>query len=639
MKEKENEFNPDVSLEEELTNDTEQESLLISLWRKFKKNKTKSGEEPVAQDGAAQEEAAQEKQDERFPDQESLTPEKVPFEKMSPPENFMQLYGKWNRSNTGSEHKRVRVEDFCRGPFPQTSVLEEIFTQIDAQAESYLNQYNKLTEENKSFLDNYLNTLTQVKGQQESGKKPQEEPQEESTEESPSAAGVDLSSLDIAPPMDAQLLVYSAPDWSMAWCMVFPPFGSGSSITKQSILASINSRGIVYGLLEENIDALVSEKNSFTLIPVAQGLMPVPGVDGKIIEHYPHDVGTPHLLENERGIVDFDNLNYLTHIDKDTVICDIIAPVPGTPGIDVRNKEIKAYNGKKPSLPMGQNVILNEDGTALIAKIDGQISFREHSFHVSNCIQIPGDVDLSTGSLDVRGDLIIAGNVLSGFTVRATGDITIGGIVEGSQITAGGTIIVNRGMNGNMIGTLTAGQNIYCKYMENSTVQADGDIYMDSCVNCEVSSNGRVTVTSGRGIIIGGNIVSMQRIESKIIGNKAGRVTTLSIAPTSHFSRTKTNLENELDDVNHQLSHMEETVDASLSLSLKILQMKQRKLKGQLEEMWEKLEEIKRGQIVTQTLYPLTNVYIGGVCTTIAESWSPCRIYLDGKEHQVRISW
>lgn len=99
------------------------------------------------------------------------------------------------------------------------------------------------------------------------------------------------------------------------------------------------------------------------------------------------------------------------------------------------------------------------------------------------------------------------GNVLAGFSVQASGDVTVGGIVEGSQVSAGGSIIVNRGMNGNLVGSLAAGKDIHCKYMENANVQVDGDLYVDSIVNCEISCGSRIYAKTGRGVIIGGNVL------------------------------------------------------------------------------------------------------------------------------------
>ena len=87
--------------------------------------------------------------------------------------------------------------------------------------------------------------------------------------------------------------------------------------------------------------------------------------------------------------------------------------------------------------------------------------------------------------------------------------------------------------------------DISCKYMENATVHVWGDVRMDSIVNCDVSANGKVIATTGRGVIIGGTVRSMGGIEAKTIGNIAGRLTVLTIGPTPRFLEEKSQAERE----------------------------------------------------------------------------------------------
>ena len=275
-------------------------------------------------------------------------------------------------------------------------------------------------------------------------------------------------------------------------------------------------------------------------------------------------------------------------------------------------------------------MVPNADGTSLVSKIDGQISFRDGKFHVNNTIVIQGNVDLSTGSINVQGDVVIHGNVLAGFTVTASGNITIGGLVEGSQITAGGNVVVNRGMNGNVVGSITAGKDIVCKYMENATAHAMGEIHMDSIVNCDLAARGKVVVKTGRGVIIGGTVRSMGGIEAKTIGNIAGRLTSLSIGPTPWFLEEKAQVEEQLEKLQQEMKRQPAGQGA-------LLKMKEKPLKKSLEEMEFQEAAAAQKQIVASTLYPMAQVSINGITKHIASSQSPCRIYLDAKEGAVKV--
>ena len=64
-------------------------------------------------------------------------------------------------------------------------------------------------------------------------------------------------------------------------------------------------------------------------------------------------------------------------------------------------------------------------------------------------LDIPGNVDFSTGSINFLGDINIKGDVLSGFTVRAMGNIHVDGVIEaGSAVEAGGDLVVVKGILG-----------------------------------------------------------------------------------------------------------------------------------------------------------------------------------------------
>ena len=121
-------------------------------------------------------------------------------------------------------------------------------------------------------------------------------------------------------------------------------------------------------------------------------------------------------------------------------------------------------------MPAGKNTELSEDGTQLLSKIEGQILVRNDKYNIEQTLTIDGNVDFSIGNLDVTGNLVVQGDICSGFEVRATGDITVNGMIEGASVVAGGNIFVRSGMNGNSKGVLTAGKDIRCKFMENTVL-------------------------------------------------------------------------------------------------------------------------------------------------------------------------
>ena len=117
---------------------------------------------------------------------------------------------------------------------------------------------------------------------------------------------------------------------------------------------------------------------------------------------------------------------------------------------------------------------------------------------VSDILEVK-DVDSSTGDIDYEGSVKINGNVCANFSVRAKGDIEVSGVVEGAYLEAGGDIIITRGMNGMIKGTLKAGGNIVAKFIENAKVHADGYISTESILHSDVYAASEVLVSGRRG--------------------------------------------------------------------------------------------------------------------------------------------
>ena len=167
--------------------------------------------------------------------------------------------------------------------------------------------------------------------------------------------------------------------------------------------------------------------------------------------------------------------------------------------------------------------------------------------------------------------------------------------------------------------------------MENTSVHADGDIRMDSNVNCDVSANGKVIATTGRGVIIGGTVRSMGGIEAKTIGNIAGRLTVLTIGPTPRFLEEKSQAEREREEIRQQLEQ------GTAKKNTAILQMKAKVLDKKLEQLEVREAASAQRQVVSSKLLPIVQVTIHNITKSIIDSYGTCRIYLDQKEAAIKI--
>ena len=237
-------------------------------------------------------------------------------------------------------------------------------------------------------------------------------------------------------------------------------------------------------------------------------------------------------------------------------------------------------------------------------------------------LDIPEDVDFSTGSINFLGDINIQGNVLSGFTVRAMGNIRIAGVVEaGSTIEAGGDLVVAKGILGDGTTTIQACKSVFSKYVQNATVCVRENLQTDCIIGSSIFCGGEVVVKSGRGSIIGGQVWAAQKIRANIVGSQSECKTTVSLggAPCSSFEREMTQREtNALEMALEKLECQPDSPMKSSLLSKTKIRLAAARMKlKQLEESGEALqaergaEEKETGRLECGIAYPGTKIRFG----------------------------
>lgn len=453
-------------------------------------------------------------------------------------------------------------------------------------------------------------------------------------------------------PADAAVYVKTSPDWMQAWIFCFPPRNGGKELSADLILNALKKAGIKYGLQEDVIGNTAQNKLFFQLITVALGKAPVDGIDGYVEELFPREYQV-EIKEQDDRTVNYKDLNWLHQITAGGVICNIIPPTAAENGIRVTGSEAKARSGRDAIVPKGKNTSVNPEGSALIADIDGEVCFAENKFKVEPMLLINGDVDNSTGNLDFVGDIIVSGDVRTGFTLKASGHITIKGMAEGSWVIAGGNIQVGAGMNGSGRGVLDAQGDVRCKYLENCTVNANGCVYSDSIVNSIVYCNNQVQVNSGYGVIIGGTVTAAKGIQCRVVGNQSSRPTVLVLGSTPNLLKERSDLEdqfhaldNEIDELLKSISYLQnfkgnspdqQKMQSDLRLKLPIMKLKKSKLEQRLKEIAEASTDLGGCRILCDTLYPPTQINIGSAALMVQNTERNCNIYYSAGEVHIGI--
>ncbi|WP_010269497.1 FapA family protein [Paenibacillus senegalensis] len=296
--------------------------------------------------------------------------------------------------------------------------------------------------------------------------------------------------------------------------------------------ALLRSKSVVYGIDFEQLARIAADPRSFlsSKVPVAFGEKPQPGTDGTV-KTTVQTVNNRKPVEREDGKVDYREVNTMTNVKKGERLAFRIPPTAGVPGKTVTGDKIQAKNGKDVRFKVGKNVVADEENLNLYSLIDGVVSITDNGkINVFPIFEVNGDVDYSIGNLDFVGTIVIRGNVLTGFKVKAAGDIRITGGVEGAELEAGGSIVIQGGVLGHNKGVVRAGGSIRCAFVQEGHLDAGEDVVISqSIMHSTVKAGRRVVCVQSKGLIVGGKIQARESVAARIIGNAISTGTIIEV--------------------------------------------------------------------------------------------------------------
>lgn len=413
----------------------------------------------------------------------------------------------------------------------------------------------------------------------------------------------------------------------------YPPSSNGKLLDREEILKQLEKAGVKYGIIEKHIDAYLRGRQFCTSIPLARGTQPVQGKAAEIQYHFSTTINVKPKI-NEDGSVDFHSLDNINKINKGDLLATLIPADLGKAGKDVWGNEVAPLKVVNKVLKHGKNIHLSPDGLNMYADVSGHVTLTEGRVFVSDTYQVPADVGPSTGDIDYDGNVSIAGNVVSGFTVKATGDVYVDGVVEGATIIAGGQIILRRGIQGMSKGKLVAEGDVVSKFIESSEVTSGANVSTDAIMHSYVSAKGDIVVQGKRGLITGGEVKSGGNITLKTAGSTMGTVTVLSVGidpvlleEYRRLEKDVTTHKNEIEKTMQVLNVFQKKIEKKEKLSPEKLQMyntaraKKKIFEDNLTSILERYTELKEemdlkdgGKIKVENIaYPGVKIIISNV--------------------------
>ena len=344
------------------------------------------------------------------------------------------------------------------------------------------------------------------------------------------------------------------------------PEPGGPSLEFEAAKQKLLLAGISNGLDEMELKTVLYKKSYGGSHVVAVATTPVDGEDGVLTYHFQTDEKTAKPKELEGGKVDFRSLDLYVSVTEDQLLVSRTYATEGSPGMTVKGREIKQRPGKSVSLPKGKNVNVNTEKTEMYARTAGMVEILGGTVTVLNVYKIDGDVDLGVGNIDFDGSVHINGNVRAGHVIKATGGVIVGGVVEASEIIAGGNVEVKRGMQGMDKGRIEAGGSISLLYIERGKAIAQGSITVDACIHSHIEAGVSLYAKGKRGSIIGGYAAAAEEIVANAIGSVSQVNTEVEVGVMAQKHARLSFLEREMERLNGEMTKLDQ-LDAYLRKS------------------------------------------------------------------------
>jgi hypothetical protein len=406
----------------------------------------------------------------------------------------------------------------------------------------------------------------------------------------------------------------------------------------ESVGEFLSRKGIVSGLKEEVLQDssdILKKPGSYLL---AQGRLPVRGKDGWVKLFFEEEVTKEIISEEDR--INLFGVTRVPEVRPGDLLAEIMPPEEGEPGEDIFGNPVPPLRGREARIAAGKNARFSEDGKQVFATIAGRPQLLGNRITVHPVFEVRGDVDAQTGSVSFVGSVVVRGDVRSGFSVDAEGDIEVWGVVEAASLRAGGHIHIRKSFVGSGAGVAQAAGSVRVRMLESATIIAGGDVFIEeAALHSNVSCGGNLIVDGKKGLLVGGQVRAGGWLWAKVIGSPMGTKTFIEVGASPELREEYRKTREELERIQCELSQTEKALTlllrkkaqrkvlddrftemfTKLQVTHGLLSKKREFLQKRLNEIEDELSRRESKVLVEEKVYPQVRITIGNFTYVVRE--------------------
>jgi uncharacterized protein (DUF342 family) len=292
---------------------------------------------------------------------------------------------------------------------------------------------------------------------------------------------------------------------------------------------------------------------------------------------------------DEAAQIDYFAATATRSVTAGAIIGRLVPAQEGVPGCDVFGTALPPPKPREASIRIGAGLRVDrEHGGQVVAETDGCLVEDHGTLRVVELLEIRGDVDFKSGSIETVTDVIVRGTVRANFHVHTTRSLTVDRLIEAADVRVGGNVAVRGGIFGrDGAGRVEAGGSVAAAFINEMRVEAGGDVlFRKEVLNSVVRTQGRLV--GERGAIIGGDVYAREGVQVKRLGSDAGVTTVVAVGTALSVLRRAKQMECEVQELRKAAGRVRETI-APLMANLKRLTPAQRE---QVTELLSKADEM-----------------------------------------------
>lgn len=259
---------------------------------------------------------------------------------------------------------------------------------------------------------------------------------------------------------------------------------------------------------------------------IVRGTLPAQSKEGYL--EWTHDYfASGYYVDPTTQVADFHRMAAAPSVKAGELIVVVHPPQLGESGADVLGKALPAKSAKAAEIRPGPGVYWDEEVHGYKAEKAGRVRFASNKLEVQESYEVNRNVGAETGNINHFGSVVVRGDVDSEFSIEATGDIVVEGLIAAADIKCDGHVTAKKGIRSTSSKRIIAKGGLQAKYLDCAVVYSEGDVVIESeILDSSVRTTGKV-ICHGR--IQGGDIMAAGGIETKEAGSKLETRTVLFV--------------------------------------------------------------------------------------------------------------